>query len=344
MLLVDALHINTGGALMILNHFVDRLVAMNVDFILLKDDRCPRLRSEEDSNRFITMSCSELSRRRFYKSHRHDFGAVFCLGNVPPILRMPCPVHTYIHNVSLLAIPVDYPTKMKVKAFIKRAYLNMCARYTDSWIVQTTNTADLVRQHLPTKNKQVLLYPFYFMPKGVCDSAVGNRTDYAFIGEYTNAKGHQYLIDAWVKLARKGLCPTLHLTTIAPELKEQLGYAEAQGAKIVNHGKIPFQEVLDIYRQSKAIIYPSLNESLGLGIIEAAEAGCDVIGCDLPYLHSVCKPSGTFLPQSAESIVDAVMKYESGESPKTVLTIRDMADDLIKFLLISGGTGGTRLC
>lgn len=332
MLLVDALHINTGGALMILNHFVDRLVARNVYFVLLKDSRCPRLRSEEDSPRFITMPCDELSRRRYYANHRLDFSAVFCLGNVPPTLRMPCPVHTYIHNVSLLAIPADYPWKMKVKAYIKRAYLRFCARFTDSWIVQTSNTASLVAKYLPTKGKDTLLYPFYFMPEDIKGDTHRARTDYAFIGEYTNAKGHQYLVDAWVKLAERGLHPTLHLTTVAPELKDQLSYAINHGAKIVNHGKIPFSEVLEIYHRSKAIVYPSLNESLGLGIIEGAEAGCDVIGCDLDYLHCVCRPSATFRPQSPDSIAGAIMQYEAGNSPKTVLTIRDMADDLINFL------------
>ena len=101
---------------------------------------------------------------------------------------------------------------------------------------------------------------------------------------------------------------------------------------MINHGVIPFNEVFDLYKQSKAIIYPSHNESLGLGIVEAITAGCDVIGSDLPFLHSICKPSQVFDSFSAESIADAVMKYEQGGTQKSELTIYNHIDELIELL------------
>ncbi len=107
---------------------------------------------------------------------------------------------------------------------------------------------------------------------------------------------------------------------------------EKEGVKVVNHGVIPFKDVFDLYKQSKAIIYPSHNESLGLGIVEALTAGCDVIGSDLPFLHSICNPSGVFNPYSAESIADAVMKYEIGEARKSELLIRNQINELIELI------------
>lgn len=331
-ILIDALHINMGGALMILNHLVNRLVTRNVNFVLLKDERCPKLRSERSIPEIVVMSSGERLRRRYYKSHRESFSAVLCLGNIPPAIKMPVPVHTYIHNVSLLEIPSAYPLMWKVKNYLKREYIKSLYKNTNTWIVQTDNTLELVKKYLPHKGKQLLQYPFYYIPPQIKEKSSKERGDYVFVGEHTYAKGHEYLIEAWAKLAQKGFKRRLHLTVTSPDLRDRIKKYQDNGVNIINHGRIAFKDVLGLYQVSKATIYPSLNESLGLGIIEAAEAGCDVIGCDLPYIYSVCSPSETFRPQSADAIVEAVLKYEMGQSPKTKLTIRDMADELIEFL------------
>lgn len=320
-----------GGAYMILNHFVDRLVAKQVEFVLLKDERCPKLDSEDGVPHLEVMSSATKVRNAYYRAHRDEFHSVLCLGNIPPCINMPCKVHTYLHNVSLLKIPTDYPFKWKLKAWLKRAFIRHYADNTDTWVVQTSNTANLVCEYLPCKNKEVLIYPFYKLPQ-VEASQSYTKDDYVFIGEYTNAKGHEYLVEAWRLLAKQGFKKKLHLTVGYKGFKPIIDAAISDGAVIDNHGKISFDEVAKIYNMCKATIYPSLNESLGLGIIEAAEAGCDVLGCDLPYMHSVCEPSVSFEPQNAQSIVEAVLKYEAGNCSQTRLIIKDMADDLIESL------------
>lgn len=331
-ILIDALHINMGGAYMILNHFVDRLVAKQVDFVLLKDERCPMLDSENRVSHLVVMSSATKVRNAYYRAHRDEFHSVLCLGNIPPCIKMPCKVHTYIHNVSLLKIPTDYPFKWKMKAWLKRAFIRHYAGNTDTWVVQTSNTANLVREYLPCRGREVLIYPFYRISESLKAEANGKREDYCFIGEHTNAKGDDYLVKAWKMLAKSGFKGKLHLTLSASEMIAPINDAIASGANVVNHGFVSFSEVVEIYKQCKATIYPSLNESLGLGIIEAVEAGCDVIGCDLPYMHSVCEPSVQFEVKNANAIADAVIQYEAGNSPNTKLTIKDRADDLIDLL------------
>lgn len=331
-ILIDALHINMGGAYMILNHFVTRLVANRISFTLLKDVRCPRLNDENHITNLIVMSSDLKSRYDFYKSHKYDFRSVLCLGNVPPPIKLNVPVHTYIHNVSLLMIPKDNTLFQKMSNRLKRTYIRWYSKNTDTWIVQTSNTANLVNKYINKRQLPIKIYPFYHIPNELKKHPSSRRKDYVFVGEYTGAKGHEYLIEAWVKLAQMGIKSTLHLTVSTPNIAALINEAIAKGAYIVNHGYVPFSQVMDLYKISKATVYPSLNESLGLGIIEAAEAGCDVIGCDLPYIYSICKPSETFEQRNSDSIVKAVVKYENNNSPKTILSIRDTADSLIKFM------------
>ena len=57
-----------------------------------------------------------------------------------------------------------------------------------------------------------------------------------------------------------------------------------------------------------------------------------MIGSDLPFLHSICKPSGVFNPYSAESVAEAVMAYERGNSNKSELSIYNHIDELVELL------------
>ncbi|MCM1311104.1 MAG: glycosyltransferase [Bacteroides sp.] len=331
-ILLDALHINMGGALMILNHLVNRLVARNIDFVLLKDDRCPKLDSESSIGNIYVSPSSIANRRRFYREHENDYSAVLCLGNVPPEIKLPVATHTLMHNVSLLAIPTDNSPKQKIANYLKRCYIRHYASNTDTWIVQTTHTARLLDGYINRGSRPIEVYPFYFVPDNINMVPFEKRHDYVFIGEHTGAKGHEYLIDAWGELAKKDIRPVLHLTSNSPLLEGRIKSAIDKGARIENHGYVSFEEVVKIYNKSKATVYPSLNESLGLGIIEAGESGCDIIGCDLPYLHAVCQPSAVFEPRNVEAIVSAVASYEMGECDRSHLTINDMVDNLIDFV------------
>lgn len=335
-ILIDALHICMGGGLMILDYLVDSLLESKVNFSLLKDIRCPKL-SSEDKIQSITVLPSDIKiRKSYYHEHQNDFSAVLCFGNIPPAIRLNVPVHTYLHNVSLLRIPADYGTVKKVKSYFKRRYIKHFSCNTDTWIVQTDNTASLVREKLAERDQPIEVFPFFRIPKDINRTKKERREDYVFIGDYTSAKGHEYLVDAWEKLYQRGFNCTLHLTVSEPKFIKVIDSAISRGVKICNHGKISFDKVIELYNKSKAIVYPSLNESLGLGIVEALKAGCDVIGCNLPYMNSICIPSVVFEPYSSDSIVDAVLKYESGEVNKSNLKIGDKVTDFIKYLKCFG--------
>ncbi len=61
--------------------------------------------------------------------------------------------------------------------------------------------------------------------------------------------------------------------------------------------------------KSQCLVYPSLNESYGMPLIEANALGLNIIGSDLEYLHNIVEPNMTFDPKSAQSIADTVGKF-----------------------------------
>lgn len=55
--------------------------------------------------------------------------------------------------------------------------------------------------------------------------------------------------------------------------------------QFVLHGSIPFQELLQMYKSSLALLFPSYIETIGLPQLEAAALGRPVITTDTPFAH-----------------------------------------------------------
>lgn len=330
MILIDAIYVNYGGALGLLKYLVERLTDRNEEFFLLADVRC---KGEFDRLQHVEyQDASEKGRKLFYKCHDGEFSAVFCFGNVPPVFRLNVPVYTYFHNVNMLTLQNCRDWKQKVKLWLKRSYIKSLRKNTDEWFVQTSNTAKELISHLGVPKDKVKLYPFYKLP--VYPISDKPRTDYIFVGEYSGSKGHTELLEAWKQLHKNGWDLTLHLTvSMCDEFLQQLNDAIKGGVKIINHGLVPIDELASLYMQCKATVYPSYNESFGLGLVEAMEAGCDVIASDRPFVHAICEPSETFEPANPTSIAEAVVRFERGEKGHTRLLVRDMIEDMINCIV-----------
>lgn len=333
MLLIDALYINNSGGLHLLELLVKTLLQRNIDFHLLADERCKGRFDGLPSIEYLPASMR--NRRMWYKDNdANQYGCVFCFGNIPTQQKLKVPVYTYFHNVNLLTLGEARTVKEKLTMWAKRQVFRHYKKNTDCWIVQTTNTAAELKRHLKEAEERIKIMPFYDLPLALClqkNDAHGD--DYVYVSNYTGAKGHEELLEAWRILHQRGIDKTLHLTVNNKRVVflKKIQEVQSEGVRVINHGFIPFEQVLELYKSSKAIVYPSHNESLGLGIIEAIVAGCDVIGSDLPFIHAVCRPSEVFNPYNSESIADAIERYEKG-SIRSELLITDHINELIDLL------------
>lgn len=333
MLLIDSLYINNSGGFRLLDYLARTLLLRDISFTLLADERC---RGRLDYCPIVQyMKASLRNRKNFYATIGDDYKAVLCFGNIPVPTKLKVPVYTYFHNINLLTLKEARSKKEFMTMWMKRQIFRMYKKNTDLWIVQTLNTATELKTHLHEDDNRVRIIPFYELSdklRLICGLKHGQ--DYVYISNYTGAKGHETLLKAWYLLHQKGIDRTLHLTVNPSQtcFIKKIEKAQSEGVKVINHGVIPFEDVLRLYRQSKALVYPSHNESLGLGIIESITAGCNVIGSDMPFIHTICKPSMVFNPFSAESIADAIEKYEKGLYQKSELRINNMIDVLIELI------------
>jgi glycosyltransferase involved in cell wall biosynthesis len=81
----------------------------------------------------------------------------------------------------------------------------------------------------------------------------------------------------------------IHFTLSLGEVVEMDKYIVENGLKrnIVYHGRIPHKQLLSMVKCSNGLLFPSMIETLGLPLLEAASLGVPVIANDLEYVHEV---------------------------------------------------------
>ena len=334
--LIDAVYINTSGGLVLLKYFIRELLSCGYPkLFFLLDERIERLDLVPlDNVKYV--KGTERERARFYKEKGEKFDRILCFSNVPPAIKLKAKVYTLFQNVILLKLPKQTALLQRPKWLLKRLYIRLHKGYTDKWIVQTNNTKQLLSSSLSEPYNKIIVCPFFDESQFSYASVPlsNGRNDYSYIAKYIPEKNHLMLIEAWRILAKEGAYPTLHITidNYPDNIERLLRLAQSEGCKIINHGFCDLDEIKHIYKNSKAVVYSSMNESFGLGMVEAINMGCDVIGPDLPYVTSICEPSEKF-EYNAEAMAAAINRYEKGDSPKTRSKIKNQIKELIELLI-----------
>ena len=90
-------------------------------------------------------------------------------------------------------------------------------------------------------------------------------------------------------------------------------------------------EIINLYKYSTALIYPSFFESYGLPLVEAVQFNLPVIASELDYVRDILDPEFTFNPNSPKSISRSVKRFLNINDQKTeIVTAKEFLLRIIK--------------
>lgn len=335
MILIDSLYTsNYGGGKILLDYLVKILEDREIDTFYLFDERCKDSFAEVPEKRKVFLQAGLRNRQRFYRIHKNKFAKILCFGNIPPLTRPKSEVYTYFHQPMYLNIPIEFSLKDKLLFRLKQSYLKLFKKNSDYWLVQNSLIQSGLSQKYNITKEQVLLRPFYpnedLMINDKCK--VTNR--FIFVSNASPHKNHQRLLDAFVRFYDEYKTGELIVTVNknSKNICDLITDLQNREYPITNLGYIGRKELIKNYQKAEYLIFPSLEESFGLGIVEAIECGCKVIGADLHYMHQVCQPSISFNPHDVEDIKNAFVKAIKKEETVTKQKIFNQIDDMIALL------------
>lgn len=331
MILIDSLYINNSGGKVLLDYLVSELERRNVSSFYLFDSRCENDFVEIPSERKIYLKSNLKNRILFYAKNKQIFSSVFCFGNIPPPIKLKVPVYTYFHNI-LRAKPFNYNNILKrFFVYLKKIYIKKVSSNTLFYIVQTEYVKKIVCNEFDIKDDNCKVYPFFYINNyGDILNKTG-KDSFVYISNGYQHKNHEKLLDAWEILAKGNIYPKLHLTITNDYLFliQRIEKLQKKGLNIYNYG---FVNPQSLYSSCKFVIYPSLNESFGLGLIEGAVFGCFVLASDKEFVHNVIKPSFVFDPNSENDIASTVIFALNNKMPNTDVLVENLIDKLIKMI------------
>jgi glycosyltransferase involved in cell wall biosynthesis len=310
MILIDALFINKGGGAVLLQYLIETILSRpdKDKFFFLLD---PRFDIPAGLTKNFTVIPNKMSERvKFYKQHKSDYSKVFCFANTPPPVKLGVPSYTYMHNQKLLEAPAKKFQRMFWSQYVKYLFIKRYNRNTDYYIVQTPHMVKLLVGVGLKDNAHCLTIPFYDNKKyigGGKPFKERQEDEFVFISNPSPQKNYPALLDAWDYLLSKGHTPKLHVTIddTAPGFVERVKLMNERGTRIENHVYVDPRE---LYFNCPFLIFPSIMESFGLPLIEAADSGMKILASDLPFVYDVVKPSLTFDQSSPLAIASAVLE------------------------------------
>jgi len=335
MILIDALYINNGGGKILLDYLISELNKTELDIYFLLDERIAKNHPEINSNRVKYLKGSILRRFIFYKRNRKKFSKVLCFGNLPPNIRLNSEVLTYFHQPMYLDIPKEFSLLDRLIFKLKVCVLKYIANNSDYWLVQSNLIKEKLQQNFNFESNTIKILPFYPQFDPVNLEFKREINTYFYVSNATPHKNHKKLINVFCSFYdkyKKGEL-TVTVSDSYPEVIKLINEKIKEGYPIVNIGFVNRIELQKKYLTSEFLIFPSLAESFGLGLIEAIECGCKVIAADLPYTYEVCDPTLIFNPINKDSIFDAFKNSLNKQNLKSSLPrIQNNINQIISLL------------
>lgn len=224
---------------------------------------------------------------------------------------------TYVHQ----AIPFCDVRLSLRKNTVEWIYQNVIARFifrsirsSDAVVVQTQWMKEAVINRVGIPLEKVMVAPMAVIgdPEVCHIYDVDSQKRFFYPAAYASYKNHAVIIKAAQVLRDRGICDYEIYFTLEPqELPTRL-----QDAGVIRCiGRLPFKQVQELYSRS-VLLFPSLLETFGLPLAEAAAAGSPVVAADLPYAKEVLsgyENAEFFDPYDPEQLADIMMRHILGE-------------------------------
>jgi len=322
---VNASNIHTGGGKVILNDFISATKYFDqINFKIYVDSR---YNSTEFERRNVSFNITKKKQRFLVcfeiEKQTHNDDIVIYLTNIPPIIRHKCKTvlvqsnRFVIDYFSLSGFSILTKIRINVEKFL--FFINK--NNVDYIVVQSNSMSSVLQKKGVDKNK-LLIIAYMKIDEQEKITNVNHRRQnniFLYVSSDEPHKNHKNLIEAWCLLSEENIYPKLILT-----INKNTSLHSSIIKKVEKYGLnidfIPNSErknILNLYKQSTALIFPSFLESYGLPLVEANHYKLPVIASELDYVRDILDPVETFDPNSAKSISRSLKRFLKIKEKKT---------------------------
>ncbi len=326
-LVMHAPNIHVGGGAVLLQSLLRSLADSGYECDALVDERLDLKQTAggQRIHRFSSGLRGRWTAERRLLQLATPASRVLCFSSLPPLFRCPGRISVFVQNRNIISTAslAGYPRGERWKAQLQRSWFRSRHQNAHEYVVQTQTMADLLEQRLGSAAR-IRIHPFLPEPPQPEHQATERPAtvpfvsrsptyDYCYVATGEPHKNHRALIQAWGLLARQGLFPSLCLTLARHNFTELCDWIDAQsqlyGLQVKNLGYVSRDEIDQLYRSCRGLVFPSQYESFGMPLLEAQAQGLTILAAERDYVRDVVEPAETFDPDSPRSIARAVARH-----------------------------------
>ena len=276
---------------------------------------------------------SMLFKRYLKENNKKEFLNEFYINGIPPFFRFSTSnnkVNVLFQNRNLFTYLNYFNNKLFFKLefiiyhLIHSIIINLFLKDTDNLIVQTKTMKNILSYAKPKNNillKDSIWRNIKLESYMECINQLKTKNNYSCINKLRKIsessqlffypaslephKNHKILFKSFTKISEMKFEKIKLIVTLD---KNQLPSKNRNNKNIIFLGNQSNKVINEIYKIVNFLIFPSLNESLGLPLIEANLYKLPIIASDLDYVYDVCEPSLTFDPYSEEDIFKKILE------------------------------------
>lgn len=246
---------------------------------------------------------------------RDEIDAAHFLCNTAPILFHRTMVVT-IHDTIALREKPDRSTCMNRRQRLLRSYwravIPRCARRADLVITDSGYVRDDLHARLGIPAEKLRVVPLPIDPAFSQESSgcppAGIAPGSSFILAFASADGrknHATAIDAYDVVAPE--FPNLKLALVCSHPQVRDGIKRPHDSGVIPVGPVSFQELIWLYRNALALVFPSFDEGFGLPPLEAMACGTPVVVSKAGSLPEVAGDCAVFAdPCDAAAVAEGL--------------------------------------
>ena len=227
----------------------------------------------------------------------------------------------FIHDV----IPLEHPefVTSREHAFFQRLIANT-AHHAKGLIVSTHAVERSLGKFMhPLPPVLVCPHPvasLFMNAAGSADPHVHTAPPYFITcGQLDKRKNHRVLLEAWKTIARSGggLVPKLLIVGIpgsaSDDVRRHLDEWDPQRNHVLEIAGLPTPTLIELLRQTRALLMPSFAEGFGLPILEALTVGTPVIASNIAVHREVGRDGAAYVdPHKPQSWISAIQRHVAG--------------------------------
>ncbi len=304
---IYAAGIHSGGGLFILDYLKKKIISKD-DTIYLDE----RLKNNKFYNKcnviyvknnFVSKLYSEYS---IVKKTSNKVKEIIFLNGIPPLFGCSKKIIVYFQNANIFKDIKNFDYFFSLN-FLRKIKFLVSINNVNKWIVFSKFTKKNLQKYVDKKKIYIDKVNLQIKPK----KKVVKLYDFIYPASGDKHKNHKELLESFVILSKLNIFPKLLLTLDEIDLNN-LGikdYKQRFNLNISNKTHKNRNIFLNNYNKSKALIYPSTSETLGLPLLEAKKFGIDILASNRDFTWEYTSKKRLFDPNSPKSIANTILRY-----------------------------------